>query len=70
VITSNALLESIVHLIKNSDSYWKTTCLWIVASERIAQQAKQLGLLNIVNAHGANDQAILNAITLHGKSND
>jgi uroporphyrinogen-III synthase len=70
VVTSNALLESIVHLIKNSDSYWQTTCRWIVASERIAERAKQLGLLNIVNANGANDQAIISAITLLGKNND
>jgi len=70
VVTSNALLESIVHLIKNSDSYWQTTCLWIVASSRIAERAKQLGLLNIINADGANDQAMLSAITLYGKKND
>ena len=70
VITSNALLESIVHLIKHSESYWQTTCLWIVASERIAEQAKQLGLLNIINANGANDQAMLSAITSYGKNND
>lgn len=70
VITSNALLESIVHLIKNSDSYWQTTCLWIVASNRIAERAKQLGLLHVVNANGANDQAMLSAITSYGKNND
>jgi len=70
VITSNALLESIVHLIKNSDSYWQTTCLWVVASSRIAKRAKQLGLENIVNANGANDQAMLSAITSYGKNND
>ena len=70
VITSNALLESIVHLIKNSDSYWQTTCLWVVASSRIAERAKQLGLDNIINANGANDQAILCAITSYGKNND
>ncbi|TWX58443.1 uroporphyrinogen-III synthase [Colwellia hornerae] len=70
VITSNALLESIVHLIKNSESYWQTNCLWVVASKRIAAQAKQLGLLNIINANGANDQAMLSAITSYGKNND
>jgi len=70
VITSNALLESIVHLIKNSDSYWQTTCLWVVASSRIAKRAKELGLENIVNANGANDQAMLSAITSYGKNND
>jgi uroporphyrinogen-III synthase len=70
VVTSNALLESIVHLIKNSDSYWKNTCLWVVASKRIATKAKTLGLQNIINADGANDQAIITAITAYGKAND
>jgi uroporphyrinogen-III synthase len=70
VITSNALLESIVHLINNSDSYWQTTCLWVVASNRISERAIQLGLRNIINANGANDQAMLNAITSYGKNND
>jgi uroporphyrinogen-III synthase len=70
VITSNALLESIISLINNSDNDWKNTCLWIVASERIAERAKQLGLLNIVNANGANDQAIISAINIYGKNND
>ncbi|MFT5296549.1 MAG: uroporphyrinogen-III synthase [Colwellia sp.] len=70
VVTSNALLESIISLINTSDGSWKNTCLWIVASERIAQRAKQLGLLNIVNANGANDQAIMSAINNHGKNND
>jgi len=70
VITSNALLDSIVQLIKNSDSYWQTTCLWVVASSRIAERAKRLGLKNIINANGANDQAMLSAITSYGKHND
>jgi len=70
VVTSNALLDSILRLINNSDDDWKNTCLWIVASERIAERAKQLGLLNIVNANGANDQAIISAINNHGKNND
>lgn len=70
VVTSNALLESIIRLINTADSDWKNTCLWIVASERIARRAKQLGLLNIVNANGANDRAIMSAINNHGKDND
>jgi uroporphyrinogen-III synthase len=70
VVTSNSLLETIIHLINNSDRDWKNTCSWIVASERIAERAKQLGLLNIVNANGANDQAIMSAINNHGKNND
>lgn len=62
VITSDALLQSVVQLINLSDGYWQTTCQWIVASERIAQKARAMGLLNIVNANGANDKAISEAI--------
>ena len=71
VITSDALLQSVVQLINLSDShvdnhsnsYWFTTCCWVVASERIAQNAKSIGLLNVVNANGASDKAISAAIS-------
>jgi uroporphyrinogen-III synthase len=67
VITSNALLESVVHLIDsvshtdspNSTLSLKNSCLWIVASKRIADNAKQLGLTKVINANGASDQAII-----------
>lgn len=68
VITSNALLESVVHLMKSVDTNTSITTgtdagignyLWIVASKRIADNAKQLGLVNVINANGANDQAII-----------
>ena len=62
VITSNALLESVVQLTKGGDNYWQNTCLWLVASERIAQQARQLGLKKVICTHGANDQAIIGAL--------
>lgn len=70
VVTSNASLERIVQLIKNSESYWLDTCLWIVASARIAKHASQLGVRHIINADGANDQAIIAAIALYGKDHD
>lgn len=75
VITSNALLESVINLIKRDTeltnnpfkddclSYWQEQCLWIVASERIAATAKKLGLVRVVNANGANDQATLAALS-------
>ncbi|WP_440875112.1 uroporphyrinogen-III synthase [Thalassotalea sp. PLHSN55] len=66
VITSNALLESIVNLIELRDNYWQNTCLWIVASERIAEKARALGLKHVINAHGANDEAIMAVIRQHG----
>lgn len=75
VITSNALLESVINLIQQyADSsndqvaneclkYWQEQCLWIVASERIAIKAKQLGLAQVINANGANDEATLAALS-------
>lgn len=62
IITSNALLETVVQLIKGDDNFWQNTCLWLVASERIADNAARLGLDNIVCSHGASDQAILSCL--------
>lgn len=62
IITSNALLESVVQLTKNGDNFWQNTCLWLVASERIASNAKALGLRHVVCTNGASDHAILNAL--------
>jgi len=64
VVTSNALLKSIVNLIDISDTYWRETCLWLVPSERVAQQAHQFGLSSVINTESASDQAIL-ASLLH-----
>ena len=66
VITSMALLEHTLKLLGKLDSYWQDTCLWIVASERIAKQATQAGLNNVINAHGASDGAIMTAISQNG----
>lgn len=66
VITSNALLESVVNLIDVCDNYWRKTCLWVVASHRIAKSARALGIENVVDAKGAHDEAILTAITQNG----
>ncbi|MGB1262318.1 MAG: uroporphyrinogen-III synthase [Cognaticolwellia sp.] len=63
LITSNALLEFIVNLIRDTDSYWQDECLWIVASERIANNAKQLGIKRIINANGASTKAIMATLT-------
>ncbi|TWX74241.1 uroporphyrinogen-III synthase [Colwellia sp. C1TZA3] len=62
LITSNALLEFIVSLIDNSDNYWQEQCLWIVASNRIALKAEEMGINRVINAHGANTTAIINAL--------
>ena len=73
VITSNALLQRIVDLItafidtlrpdeQLTLMHWQKNCLWVVASSRIAASAEALGLINVVNAKGANDQAIIKAL--------
>ncbi|WP_076417449.1 uroporphyrinogen-III synthase [Colwellia sp. UCD-KL20] len=62
VITSDAILQNIVQLINQSDGYWQTACYWVVASERIATNAKALGFKRVINANGANDNAISKAI--------
>ena len=74
VITSNALLQRIVDIItafldtltqeeKLPFTHWLTTCTWVVASERIANNARALGLHKVINANGANDQAIIKVLT-------
>lgn len=70
VITSNALLKRVVNLINITDNYWQNTCLWLVASERIAQSALQLGLQNVVNTHGANNQSIITTLLNMESKND
>lgn len=62
VVTSSALLKSLVHLIDITDNHWCCDCLWLVASERIALQAKNFGLQNVINCHGATNQAILTTL--------
>ena len=67
VVTSNAILEKLVQLVlaqdKQSESqklanYWRTQCLWITASKRIADKAKQFGLLQVTISAGASDQVL------------
>jgi uroporphyrinogen-III synthase len=77
VVTSNAILEKIVQLIleKNEtkenllmNNYWQAQCLWVVTSERIAEKAKQLGLLQVLISAGAGDQVITETLQLlHNK---
>ena len=60
MITSNALLQRIVEIItafldtlplaeKLMAERWQKNCLWLVASERIANKAVNLGLNKIIN---------------------
>ena len=66
VVTSIAILEYTLQLLGNRESYWREQCLWVVASERIAQQARQAGLTQVINADGASDQAIMTVLSQHG----
>ena len=58
VITSNALLERLLTLLQPLTEFWQTSCVYVVASERIAVKARELGLQRVINAHGADDTAI------------
>lgn len=66
VVTSIAILEYTLQLLANRESYWREQCLWVVASERIAQHAHQAGLVQVINADGASDQAIMTALSQNG----
>ena len=74
VVTSNAILEKLVQLTidehTQSDtqqlaSYWQNQCIWLVASQRISDKAKQLGLTRVVISDGASEQAIVAALQQH-----
>jgi uroporphyrinogen-III synthase len=67
VVTSNAILEKLVQLVfeeqernntQQQTAYWREQCLWVVASQRIANTAKQLGLTRVVISDGASENAI------------
>ena len=70
IITSNALLKRVVNLIDIKDNYWQNTCLWVVASQRIAKSAHKIGLRNIVNANGASSQSIVTTLLKMESKND
>ncbi|WP_068544353.1 uroporphyrinogen-III synthase [Thalassotalea crassostreae] len=60
VITSGELFDKTLSYI--DDMNWANRCTWIVASKRIAEQAKAYGLTKVINAEGASHQQILKAI--------
>lgn len=63
VVTSQALLEYLLSQLNQKDKWWQQ-CHWLVASERIAEYAKQ-HLLDVVNLSSANNQAILTWLQEH-----
>lgn len=67
VVTSVAILEFMLDLVLSGNDlstkeHWLKSCFWVVASERIAKQAKTLGLNNVINAQSADNQRLLNVI--------
>ena len=71
VVTSNAILEKLVQLIavqqeqnntQQLAEYWRNQCLWVVASQRIANTAKQFSLSKVVISNGASEKAITTAL--------
>lgn len=70
IITSNDLLKRVVDLIDITDNYWQNTCLWLVVSERIAKSAKKMGLNNIVNSYGADNESIITTLLNMESKND
>lgn len=70
VVTSNAILEKLVQLMRIStlsstnktNNYWLKQCVWVVVSERIANTAISLGLTQVINCAGASDKQIIAAL--------
>lgn len=71
VVTSNAILEKLSKLTLNQQEnshtpqqieYWQSQCIWVVASPRIGESAKQLGLTQVIVSDGANDKAIVTVL--------
>lgn len=66
VVTSNdiliALLKYLASATNGIDDYWQSQCLWIVVSDRIEKNAKDLGLTRVVNTHSANSQILCNTL--------
>lgn len=64
--TSNELLELIFRLLPVTAHAWLLHCYWILVSPRSRDTAIQLGIKpgNIILAANANDQALLDAISL------
>jgi uroporphyrinogen-III synthase len=62
VATSNDILNALVTLIDDNkgqyDPFWREQCTWLVASQRIADNAKCLGIKKIINSQGASTKQL------------
>jgi uroporphyrinogen-III synthase len=66
VVTSNdiliALLKYLAIATNDIDDYWQSQCLWVVVSDRIEKNAKDLGLTRVVNTRSASSQILCNTL--------
>jgi len=66
VVTSNDILIALLKYLSSAtngiDDYWQSQCLWVVVSDRIEKNAKDLGLTRVVNTHSANSQILCNTL--------
>ncbi|PSJ37855.1 uroporphyrinogen-III synthase [Zobellella taiwanensis] len=62
IVTSGGLLQHLFQLAANSARDWLLSRLLIVPSIRVADQARMLGFTQVINAEGASNQALLNAL--------
>ncbi|WP_246047111.1 uroporphyrinogen-III synthase [Colwellia ponticola] len=63
VVTSNDILIALTkYLASTTDNYWQTQCLWIVVSDRIEENAKNLGLTRVINTRSARSQILCNTL--------
>lgn len=61
VVTSAQILDVLLHFLKNDPSAITSTPM-VVPSERIRQYALDAGLARVINAGGADDETVLNAL--------
>lgn len=62
VVTSNDILLALVKYLAaatdSTDNYWQCQCLWLVVSNRIEKNAKDLGLTRVINSHSASSKIL------------
>ncbi|MGL1956687.1 MAG: uroporphyrinogen-III synthase [Colwellia sp.] len=62
ITDANVANDCVKH--KQHENYWKKHCLWLVASQRIADSAKQLGLKSVIISKGASAKSLISALMI------
>jgi uroporphyrinogen-III synthase len=66
LVTSNDSLVALLALLQGDQDkladYWQHNCVWLVVSSRIENNAKAMGLKNVINSHGANTLRLAEAL--------